>query len=149
MGSVLHQMLPWGDRTEQHACDAINRRLVLPGFVIFPKCSLSAIDRRAGRGTGRAAVDEDFRALTVRRIVGSKEQHGLGNFVGLAEPPQRNGARQSLVQSREGFGIWSDPVPDPRARAAGGGTTSPRMRRGESSDAITRAIARTPALLAA
>ena len=90
MGSVLHQMFPWGDRTEQHTRDAIYRRMGLHGFVIFPKFALSAIDRCAGRGTGRTAVDEDFRALNIRRIVGSKEQHGLGDFVGFADtaPPK-------------------------------------------------------------
>jgi hypothetical protein len=38
----------------------------------------AAIDRRACRGTRRAAIDEDFGGLDVRSIVGRQEQHGPG-----------------------------------------------------------------------
>src|SRR6266851_8687275 len=84
----LHQM------TEpDNATDGTIRQIALPGCNDFGwSLRLSAIDRRARRRTRRAAIDEDLRALNVRSIVGGEEQHRLGNFVGLAEPPERNGA---------------------------------------------------------
>ena len=109
---------------------------------------LSAIDRRAGRGAGRAAVDKDLRGLDVRGIVGGEEQHRPGNFLRLAKPPERNAAGNPLVQRRIGSAVGAAPF-QIGVRAAPGDTTLTRMPRGESSEAITRAIARTPALLAA
>jgi hypothetical protein len=38
----------------------------------------AALDRRACRGTRRAAIDEDFGGLDVRSIVGRQEQHDPG-----------------------------------------------------------------------
>src|SRR2546430_12529640 len=77
---------------------------------------LCAIDRRACRGTRRAAVDKDLRALNVRRIVRSKEQHCLGNFLGFAKPTDRDTARNPLVQGCKRFGAGSRPAPDRRPR---------------------------------
>ena len=45
----------------------------------------SAIDRRAGRRRGCAAIDEQLLALNVGGIVGGEEQHGLCDVIGLAD----------------------------------------------------------------
>ena len=110
------------------------------------RSALAAIDRRARGRACCAAIDKDFRALHVRGIVGGQEQHGLGDFLGLAEPAQRDGARDPLVQ----YALLASAVGAAPFQigvfAAPGATTLTRMPRGDSSDAITRAIARTPAL---
>ena len=69
---------PGDEGTEQHNFDAIFRRGVLIGFVIFRKFRLAAIDRRAGGRCPRPAVDEDLCALNVGCVVGGEEQHGSG-----------------------------------------------------------------------
>src|ERR1700681_4296489 len=111
----LHQMTEPDNATE-----GTIRQITLPGCNDFGwNLRLSAIDRRARRRTRRAAIDEDLRALNVRSIVGSEEQHRLGDFIGFAEPPERNGAGNSLVQNSECFGSGSRTAPDRRPRGAG------------------------------
>ena len=63
----------------------------LIGFVSPPKFQLAAIDRRACGRTRRAAIDEDLRALDIRRVVGGEEQHGFCDLFRFAEASERNG----------------------------------------------------------
>ena len=136
----MHSLVPGISRRQRNADGG--RRSVTDSF------ELSAIDRRACRRSRGAAIDENLGAIDVRRVVGGEEQDRLGHFLGFAEPSQRNAARDVLVQHREGFGGRRRAIPDRRFRRPGA-TTLTLIPRGASSDAITRAMPRTPALLAA
>ena len=63
------------------------------------------------RGTGRAAIDHDFRAGHVRRVIGREVEDRLGDFVGFAEPAEPRGA--SLL---EGPGLDALRNPDRSTR---------------------------------
>ena len=108
-----------------------------------------AIDRRARRRGRRAAVDEEFLALHMRGIVRREEQHRLRNVIRFTNPAERRRLRDALLEGLLGFRRRESPAPQIGVRVAPGETTLTRMPRGDSSDAMTRAIARTPALLAA
>jgi hypothetical protein len=96
--------------------------------------TLSTKDRRACRRSRGTTVNEDLGALHVRGVVGGEEQHRLGDMISLRHPSKRRYARNALLQRGKRGRVGRRAVPD---------------RRGDSSDAITRAMARTPALLAA
>ena len=107
---------------------------------------LAAIDRRAGGRCRCTAIDEQFLPLHMCRVVGRQEQHRLRDVIGFTDASERRGLSDPLLERFLGLGRCDRSAPDRGAHRA---TTLTRMLRGDSSDAITRAIARTPALLAA
>ena len=89
---VGHARLAVGGR---EGARAAQEALVFPSFDALtrePACHhtpQSVVGRHRRRARKVAAVDEELRAVAVRRRVAREEQHELGDLVGLTDPPHR------------------------------------------------------------
>jgi hypothetical protein len=114
-----------------------------------PKCVLkNGSSKRGARGS---AIHHQLDRVDVRGIVRREEQHGFGNFFGLAPTALRNRRREELLQLGGIFcgSISAGPALPNGVFIAPGATTFTRMLRGARSAAMERAIETRPPLVAA
>ncbi len=83
----------------------------------------------------------------MRGIIGGEEQHRLRDVIGFANAAERRGQSDARLERLLGF-RRAIAAPQIGVRIAPGATTLTRMPRGDSSEAMIRAIARTPAFAA-
>src|SRR5690348_10708003 len=93
----------------------------LPPYLTSPAADLtrSTEDRRAGGGSGSAAVDEELLPLDMRGVVGGEEQHGPGDMLGFADVAEWRGAADPRFKRLLRFRRCGRGAPDRGADRAG------------------------------